>query len=71
MARLAFLGTPVIAVPSLEALVDAGHEIVLVVSRPDARRGRGKGKRVVRYWHSTRRGDHGQRGHGRPADISG
>ena len=43
MARLAFLGTPVIAVPSLEALVDAGHEIVLVVSRPDARRGRGKG----------------------------
>ena len=42
MARLAFLGTPEIAVPSLEALVDAGHEIVLVVSRPDARRGRGK-----------------------------
>lgn len=41
MARLAFLGTPDIAVPSLEALVGAGHEIVLVVSRPDARRGRG------------------------------
>ena len=42
MARLAFLGTPDIAVPSLEALISAGHEIVLVVSRPDARRGRGK-----------------------------
>jgi len=28
-------------VPPLRALVDAGHEVVLVVSRPDRRRGRG------------------------------
>lgn len=39
--RLAFLGTPEAAVASLRALVDAGHEIVVVVTRPDRRRGRG------------------------------
>ena len=38
--RLAFLGTPPIAVPALRALVTAGHEVVLVVSRADKRRGR-------------------------------
>lgn len=41
--RLAFLGTPDLAVPPLEALVAAGHEIALVVSQPDRRRGRGGG----------------------------
>jgi methionyl-tRNA formyltransferase len=41
VARLAFLGTPELAVPPLRALVAAGHEIPLVVSRPDRRRGRG------------------------------
>jgi methionyl-tRNA formyltransferase len=39
--RLAFLGTPEMAVPPLRALVAAGHEVVLVVTRPDRRRGRG------------------------------
>lgn len=39
--RLAFLGTPDMAVPPLRALVAAGHEIVLVVTRADRRRGRG------------------------------
>ena len=39
--RLVFLGTPEMAVPPLEALVDAGHDIALVVTRPDTRRGRG------------------------------
>jgi methionyl-tRNA formyltransferase len=39
--RLAYLGTPEMAVPPLRALVDAGHDVALVVSRPDARRGRG------------------------------
>ena len=39
--RLAFLGTPSAAVPSLEALVYAGHEVALVVTRPDRKRGRG------------------------------
>jgi methionyl-tRNA formyltransferase len=41
MARLAFLGTPEMAVAPLRALVDAGHDIALVVTRPDKRRGRG------------------------------
>ena len=39
--RLVFLGTPEIAVPYLHALHDAGHEITLVVTRADKRRGRG------------------------------
>jgi methionyl-tRNA formyltransferase len=39
--RLAFLGTPEAAVPPLEALLAAGHEVVVVVTRPDRRRGRG------------------------------
>lgn len=40
--RILFWGTPSYAVPSLEALVAAGHELVGVVSQPDRRRGRGK-----------------------------
>jgi methionyl-tRNA formyltransferase len=39
--RLVYLGTPAVAVPPLRALVDAGHDVALVVSRADARRGRG------------------------------
>lgn len=39
--RLVYLGTPAMAVPPLEALVGAGHEIALVVTNPDRRRGRG------------------------------
>ncbi len=39
--RLAFLGTPDMAVPPLRALVAAGHDVVCVVTRADRRRGRG------------------------------
>ncbi len=39
--RLVYLGTPDMSVGPLRALVDAGHEIALVVSQPDRRRGRG------------------------------
>jgi methionyl-tRNA formyltransferase len=39
--RLVFLGTPDAAVPPLRALVDAGHQVLTVVSRADKRRGRG------------------------------
>ena len=39
--RLAYLGTPAAAVPPLEALVAAGHDVALVVTQPDRRRGRG------------------------------
>jgi methionyl-tRNA formyltransferase len=39
--RLAFLGTPTAAVASLEALVAAEHEVAIVITPPDRRRGRG------------------------------
>ena len=39
--RLAYFGTPEMAVPPLQALVAAGHEVALVVTRVDKRRGRG------------------------------
>ncbi len=38
--RIVFLGTPVSAVPSLRALIDAGHDVPLVVTQPDRPRGR-------------------------------
>lgn len=39
--RLVYLGTPEMAVPPLHALHAAGHDIVLVVTRVDKKRGRG------------------------------
>jgi len=41
VARLAYLGTPDLAVPPLRALAGAGHDIALCVTRSDRRRGRG------------------------------
>jgi len=38
--RIVFLGTPRAAVPSLRALIDAGHEVVRVVTQPDRPAGR-------------------------------
>ena len=40
--RLVFAGTPEPALPALDALAASGHEVVAVVSRPDAPRGRGR-----------------------------
>jgi methionyl-tRNA formyltransferase len=40
--RLIFLGTPQFAVPSLAALLDAGEEVVGVITQPDRHRGRGQ-----------------------------
>jgi len=39
--RLVFLGTPEASVGPLHALVGSGHDVALVVSQPDRRRGRG------------------------------
>jgi methionyl-tRNA formyltransferase len=39
--RLIFAGTPTFAAAALEALVDAGHEISLVLTQPDRPAGRG------------------------------
>ncbi|MDX3093103.1 methionyl-tRNA formyltransferase [Streptomyces sp. ME01-24h] len=41
--RLVFAGTPEVAVPALDALIASGrHEVVAVVTRPDATAGRGR-----------------------------
>lgn len=40
--RIIFMGTPDFSVGTLEALVEAGHEVCLVVSQPDKPKGRGK-----------------------------
>ncbi|MEV7124265.1 methionyl-tRNA formyltransferase [Kitasatospora griseola] len=40
--RLVFAGTPEVAVPALDALLASRHEVVAVVTRPDAPAGRGR-----------------------------
>jgi len=40
--RLVFAGTPAVALPALDALADSAHELVAVVTRPDAAAGRGR-----------------------------
>lgn len=40
--RLVFAGTPAVAIPALAALLASEHEVVAVVTRPDAARGRSK-----------------------------
>lgn len=40
--KLVFCGTPQFAVPTLEALLAAGHEVALAVSQPDRPAGRGQ-----------------------------
>ena len=39
--KLVFLGTPAFAVPSLEKIVEAGHEVMAVFTQPDRPKGRG------------------------------
>jgi methionyl-tRNA formyltransferase len=39
--RLVFCGTPMFAVPCLERLISAGHQVMLVVTQPDRPQGRG------------------------------
>ncbi|MEZ5656049.1 MAG: methionyl-tRNA formyltransferase [Sphingobium sp.] len=43
--RIVYMGTPDFAVPALDALAEAGHEIVAVYSQPPRRAGRGKALR--------------------------
>ena len=40
--KIIFMGTPDFSVGTLEALIEAGHEVVLAVTQPDKPRGRGK-----------------------------
>lgn len=43
--RIIYMGTPDFAVPALDALVKAGHDVVAVYSQPPRPAGRGKGLR--------------------------
>src|SRR5438270_13274784 len=43
--RIIFMGSPAFAVPSLNALVEAGHEVVAVYCQPPRPAGRGKAER--------------------------
>src|SRR3954451_8917879 len=43
--RIVFMGSPEFAVPSLEALVEAGHEVVAAYCQPPRPAGRGKAER--------------------------
>jgi methionyl-tRNA formyltransferase len=40
--RVIFMGTPDFAVPCLDAIVAAGHEVLCVVAQPDKPKGRGQ-----------------------------
>jgi len=40
--RVVFAGTPNVAVPSFHALLESSHEVVAVITRPDAAAGRGR-----------------------------
>lgn len=40
--RIVFAGTPAVTIPSLDALAASGHELIAVVTRPDAPAGRGR-----------------------------
>lgn len=40
--RIVFMGTPDFAVGALEAIIEAGHRVVAVVTQPDKPKGRGK-----------------------------
>ena len=49
--RLIFMGTPDFAVPTLSALLDAGHEIAAVYSQPPRPAGRGMAERLSSVHH--------------------
>ena len=40
--RVVFAGTPEVALPSLDAIADSDHDLVAVITRPDAPAGRGR-----------------------------
>ncbi|MFT4216878.1 MAG: methionyl-tRNA formyltransferase [Micropruina sp.] len=55
--RVVFAGTPEVALPALQAVADSHHELVAVVTRPDARQGRSK--RLVPSPVATWAAEHG------------
>ena len=59
--RLAFMGTPEFAVPSLDALVAAGHELVAVYTQPP--RPANRGKKLIKAWNRKFRCSHKGKAH--------
>lgn len=55
--RLVFAGTPEVALPALDAIEASGHELVAVITRPDAPKGRGR--QLVRSHAAAWADDHG------------
>jgi methionyl-tRNA formyltransferase len=55
--RIVFAGTPAVTRPSLDAIAGSGHELIAVVSRPDAPAGRGR--RLVRSPAAAWADEHG------------
>jgi methionyl-tRNA formyltransferase len=55
--RIVFLGTPAFAVPTLDALAGAGHDVLAVVAQPDRPAGRGQALRepATKVWARARR----------------
>jgi methionyl-tRNA formyltransferase len=49
--RLVFAGTPEVALPSLDALVASRHQVLAVITRPDAPRGRGRSLEPSSFAH--------------------
>ena len=45
--RITFMGSPEFAVPTLNALVAAGHEVVAAYTQPPRPAGRGKGEKAT------------------------
>ena len=45
--RIIFMGSPDFAVPTLDAVVEAGHEVVAAYTQPPRPAGRGKGERAT------------------------
>ncbi len=54
--KIIFAGTPAFALPSLEALYDAGHEICAVYTKPDSPAGRGQKLQAsaIKEWALTK-----------------
>jgi methionyl-tRNA formyltransferase len=54
--RVVFLGTPDFAVPAVDALAKAGHEVLIVVAQPDRPAGRGQALRApaTKRWAAAR-----------------
>lgn len=54
--RLIFAGTPAVALPALDAIAASRHELLAVVTRPDAPAGRGRGlvRSPVGVWADER-----------------